>query len=107
MIKYLLLSTFGIHSILGKKDNFSTLVITKYDSLKRFHDEIGFIIKRKQEALKQSLNSYKRKGLRRYTLEFKLNAVKLLNNGLRHKEIAKILGTSPTNIYDWEKHLIL
>lgn len=103
-IKHILDYNFNIKSYLGDKVNKATVIsITKYIYLKKFHDEIGFIIKRKQENLKKGLNSYKRKGVRSYPLEFKLKAMNLLKQGMKHREIARLLGTNRTNIYDWEK----
>ncbi len=104
IVKEILKNRFNIDTHLEKLDwGVAKIVITKYICLKRFYDEIGFIIKRKQENLKRALDSYKRKGINRYSKEFKLKAIQLLKRGLKHREIAKLLGTSHTNIYDWEK----
>lgn len=104
MIKDMLTNNFEINTHMGENSSgVPVIVVTKYESLKIFYNEIGFVIKRKQNALKQALDSYKRKGLRRYSREFKLKAINLLKSGLKHKEVAKLLGTSPANVYDWEK----
>lgn len=104
IIKEILRNNFYIDTHLEKANSgVVKIVITKYVCLKRFHDEIGFIIKRKQENLKRALASYKRKGIERYPKEFKLKSMNLLKQGLKHREIARLLGTNHTNIYDWEK----
>ncbi len=104
MVKGILKNNFKINSYSGKRNSSTqVIVVTKYVCLKKFHDEIGFIIKRKQDRLEQALNSYKRKGIKRYPKEIKLKAINMLKKGLNHREIAKILGTNHTNIYDWEK----
>lgn len=103
-VKNILEGTFGIISYLGDNGNgVPVIVVGNYFSLGKFYNEIGFIIKRKQNDLKKSLLSYKRKGIIRHSEDFKLKAVGLLQQGFKHREIAKILKTSHTNIYDWEK----
>jgi len=106
MIKEILLKQFQINSYLG--DNGSkvpVIVLTRYESIKKFYDKIGFVTKRKQDNLRKALNSYKRKGLRNYNEGFKHLAMYLLKQGFKHGEIAKLLKTSRTNIYDWENRL--
>ena len=49
------------------------------------------------------LSTYKRKGLRRYSEEYKVMAMQILKQGLKHGQITKLIGTSYCNIYDWEK----
>jgi transposase-like protein len=46
---------------------------------------------------------------RRYTREFKLSAVKLVNEqGYTHSEAAKSLGIDPANVRDWvEKYSVI
>jgi len=105
-IQKMFFGTFRITSKIGKMNwEVQTLVIWRYDSLKKFNDEIGFVIKRKQDNLRNGLDSYKRKGLRRYDEEFKHLAMYLLKQGFKHGKIARLLKTSRTNIYDWEKRL--
>jgi len=53
-----------------------------------------------------SLETYKRKGLRRYSEKYKLLAIELLKQGVKHRQIARLLGTNHTNIYDWEKKFL-
>ncbi|MCK4589200.1 MAG: hypothetical protein KAT77_02070 [Nanoarchaeota archaeon] len=104
IIKNLLRDTFDITSYFGDNGNgVSVIGIGNYISLEKFYNEIGFIIKRKQDNLRKSLLSYKRKGIRRYSENFKFQAMDLLNQGFKHREIAKLLETSHSNIYDWEK----
>jgi len=106
-VRRMLYYNFNIKSYLGDNGNGVPIIaITKYIYLKRFYDEIGFIIKRKKEKLRLGLESYKRKGVRKYSKEFKLKAMNLLKQGMKHKEIAQLLGTNRTNIYDWEERLI-
>jgi transposase-like protein len=57
----------------------------------------------KQKALENALSSYKRKGIHRFSDEFKKMAVNMLQNGLKPSQVAKIVGTNSTNIYDWKK----
>ncbi len=103
-VRKMLFCDFKIKStFLFDRPTVYTIHIYDYNSLKKFHDEIGFKIHRKQIALKRTVESYKRKGLRRYSNEFKTKALNMLQNGMKHREIAKLLGTSYSNIYDWEK----
>ncbi len=103
-LKNLLENTFQIYSYLGDNgQGVPVIVITRYVCLNRFYNKIGLIVKRKQIALKNALSSYKRKGIRRYSTEFKIRAIDMLKNGMKHREIAKLFGTSHSNIYDWEK----
>ncbi|MBI2134963.1 hypothetical protein HYU09_03155 [Candidatus Woesearchaeota archaeon] len=103
-IQELLKASFYIDSNYAKmKHGVSIIVMSNYNSLKLFDNSIGFVIDRKVYSLKKALESYKRKGLRRYSGEFKQKALDMLRQGLKHREIAKILGTSHSNIYDWEK----
>lgn len=103
-VKKMLENDFQIKTYEGKNNSgVSVIVITKYDSLIKFRDLIGFTINRKQDALSHALNSYKRKGIIRYTEEFKNLAMELRNAGLKHKQITILLGTNCANIYDWEK----
>lgn len=66
----LLLFKFGIisyikpHGLYKRKNGMIVcdwhLIITRYPNIKKFYDEIGFGLKRKQEKLKQCLDSYTR-----------------------------------------------
>ena len=105
-IQTILLNSFNISSNLKTYSNKHYITITKYESLNNFYDKIGFAIKRKHIALQQALDSYKRKGIRRYTQEFKNRALQMLNEGLNHKQISEILQISPANIYDWNRSII-
>lgn len=87
-----------------KKDIFD-LRISNYDSLLKYYNEIGFIIKRKQNNLERMFETYKRKGLNKYSEEFKIKAMNLLKNGMKHRQIANLLGISHTNVYDWERKM--
>ena len=100
-----LLKVFEVKSSINYKKGGYYIDITNYDSLKKFNENIGFIIKRKQAALSQLLTTYKRKGLRKYSEEYKVLAMQLLKQGLNHRQIAKLMSTSYCNIYDWEKAL--
>ena len=103
-IRQILLSTFGINSHYTKrKTSVFVITISDYCSLETFQNEIGFIIKRKQEKLEAGLAYYKRKGIRKYPSEMKQQALKMLQEGKTHVEIGKILGTSYANIHDWDK----
>ena len=103
-IRKLLFFNFDIKTYLGNNgSDIPVIVVTKYNSLLRFYKNIGFVIIRKQKSLEKALNSYKRKGIRRYPESFKIKAMNLLKKGYKHRQIAKILNTNHTNIYDWEK----
>lgn len=103
-VRKLLWASFRINSYFVKRKT-NTFVITTsdYNSLKRFHDNIGFTIRRKAEKLCAGLDYYKRKGIRKYSLGFKKLALDMLNNGYNYQEIGRILNTSYANVYDWEK----
>jgi hypothetical protein len=104
MIKEMLFSTFGIESGEGTNGAKVAIIrISKYIHLKKFYDEIGFVINRKQEALKKVVESYNRKELRTYSEDFKSLAKELLNQGLDYMQVARLLETSPANVYGWEK----
>ena len=103
-VRQMLLSTFGINSYyIKRKTSVFVIAISDYRSLEKFRNEIGFIIKRKQEKLEAGLAHYKRKGIRRYSSEIKQQALKMLQEGKTHVEIGRILGTSYANVHDWEK----
>ena len=75
----------------------------RYKDIKNFSDRIGFTIGRKCKMLAFCLSSYKRKGLRSYNEEFKLNVLKLLNEGYSAYKIGKMLEFPHTNVYDFIK----
>jgi intein-encoded DNA endonuclease-like protein len=103
-IRKMLHTTFGIETGVSKhKWGVYNIVITRYSYLLTFHNQIGFVIKRKMSNLSKGLKSYKRKGLRKYNIEFKKKALQMLKEGKSHHEVGRILNTSHTNIYDWEK----
>lgn len=103
-IQEILLKTFEIKSSLRKlKNNVFVLNTSDYKSLKIFYDQIGFVIKRKQDKLRAGLTRYKRKGIRKYSSGFKQLAVDMLNNGYNHYQIGNLLNTSYANVHDWEK----
>ena len=96
--------TFKIKSSLRRlKNNVYVLNTGDYKSLKIFYDDIGFVIKRKQDKLRAGLARYKRKGIRKYSLGFKQLALDMLDKGYNYQEIGKILNTSYANVHDWEK----
>lgn len=103
-IRKMLLETFGINSYYNRRKNsVFVIAIGDYRSLDIFRNEIGFIIRSKQEKLEAGLAYYKRKGLRKYSLETKQRALEMLQEGKTYVEIGKLLGTSYANIHDWEK----
>lgn len=105
-LQELLKEIYGIKSYpRRRKSIIFDLRISNYDSLFKYYNEIGFIIKRKQDNLERMFETYKRKGINRYSEEFKIKAMNLLKDGMKHRQIAKLLGTSHTNIYDWEKKI--
>tara|TARA_Y100000310_G_scaffold240778_1_gene244681 strand:+ start:593 stop:1606 length:1014 start_codon:yes stop_codon:yes gene_type:complete len=107
VVRNLLYNSFNIKSYLGSNGyDVPVIVIGRYIYLKEFYSNIGFVIMRKQNNLRRSLESYKRKGLRKYSRKFKIEAMNLLKKGMKHRQIAKLLGTNHTNIYDWEKQML-
>jgi len=103
-IESMLNNMFGIKATFSKRENeVSRLTTSDYVSLLKFKEDINFTIRRKRFILEKGLTNYKRKGLRKYSLEFKLKAMNLLKQGMKHKEIAQLLGTNRTSIYNWEK----
>ena len=103
-IQRILINTFGMNSYYSiRKNGVHILATSDYRSLKIFYDEIGFIIKRKMSNLEQGLARYKRKGIRKYSKEFKQLAMELMQQGLTYSQVGKLMGTSPANIYDWWK----
>ena len=106
-VKEMLESSFGIRcSVKFNQNKVMILVSTNYDSIKGFYDNIGFTIKRKQNRLVSVLNSYKRKGIKRYSLDFKREAMRLLDRCGDHRFVGQLMNTSYTNLYDWEKAVL-
>jgi len=106
-IGYMLTNTFGINAKFSKrKTGVCILTTSDYQSLLNFKEDINFTIERKKNILKYGLNNYKRKGLRKYPPAFKFHAMHLLQQGLDHREVARIMGTNYANIYDWEKEFL-
>ena len=75
----------------------------RYKNIKNFADHIGFNIKRKQKKLEFCLSDYKRKGLRSYSNEFKLEVLAMVSEGISRPLIGDLLNFNYTNIYDFEK----
>ncbi len=107
-ISFMLSTTYGIKTTFSQRKNgVGVLTTSDYWSLLTYKNYINFTIRRKKNTLEKGLANYKRKGLRKYSPEFKLKAMNLLKQGMKHREIAKLLGTNHTNIYDWEKKLLV
>ncbi|MBU0627730.1 MAG: hypothetical protein KKC75_00950 [Nanoarchaeota archaeon] len=103
-IKCMLSNAFGIKSSFSiRKNGVSILTTSDYPSLLKFKEKINFIIQRKKKILEQGLDNYKRKGLKKHSIETKHKAMGLLKQGMKHREIAKLLDINHTSIYDWEK----
>jgi len=90
-------------SFTRRRDKVFSLRISDYKSLKIFFEQIGFVIKRKQEKLEAGLARYKRKGIRKYSLGIKKLALDMLENGHNYQEIGNMLNTSYANVHDWRK----
>lgn len=86
-----------------RKDGMCILETWNYKDIKNFEEKIGFSIKRKNDTLISALNSYNRKGLRKYSREFKLNVLRLLDEGYSAYTIGKLLNFPHTNVYDFVK----
>jgi intein-encoded DNA endonuclease-like protein len=99
-----LLTHFSINSFFSKRGaTVFSLRTGDYRSLKNYYDNVGFIIKRKQEKLEAGLKRYKRKGIRKYSLGIKKLAVDMLSNGYNYQDVGTVLNTSYANIHDWKK----
>ncbi len=73
-----------------------------YENVKNFYERINFTIKRKKDILRVGLSTYMRKGVKRYSLEFKKNALKLLEIYKDVRFVSQLLDTSNANLYDWK-----
>lgn len=104
IIKQILLKDFDINTnIRFTSNNVLVLSTERYKDIKNFSDKIGFTIERKSKTLELSLQSYKRKGLRRYNKNFKLKVLNILDKGYSAYKIGKILDFPYTNVYDFIK----
>lgn len=103
-VKDMLNRYFGIKcSVKFNQSNVMMLISADYNSIQKFYKNISLSINRKQRILINLLSSYKRKGIRRYTLDFKKKAMELLSKYKDHRFVGQVLQASYTNIYDWEK----
>jgi intein-encoded DNA endonuclease-like protein len=103
-IKEMLLRDFDICMKLSSHKNRVPIIYTEtYKDIKSFSNLIGFTIQRKKNTLAHCLSTYKRKGLRRYSPEFKVHTLDLLRQGYSTYRIGKMLGFSYTNIHDFIK----
>lgn len=104
LVKNILEDDFNIKmSVRYSQSNAIVLYTENYACIKNFSDKINFFIKRKKDMLSFCLSSYKRKGLRKYSKEFKLNALKMLDEGFSVRKIGEILDFPRTNVYDFTK----
>ncbi|MFH1592847.1 MAG: LAGLIDADG family homing endonuclease [Candidatus Woesearchaeota archaeon] len=101
-IKEILKKDFDIDLSVGYDRSVIKLKSAGYKNVKTFYDKINFTIKRKQEKLEKGLLTYKRKGVRRYPLEFKRKALELLEKYKDPCFVADLVGTHNANIYDWK-----
>ena len=102
-VKEMLKNSFHIDlSINCNQNSFMRLKSAGYKNVKRFYSYIGFTIKRKQVNLENGLLTYTRKGVRRYSIEFKKNALKMLDKYGDPCFVAGLLGISNSNVYDWK-----
>ncbi|MBU0963280.1 MAG: hypothetical protein KKD48_05230 [Nanoarchaeota archaeon] len=102
-IKEILKNDFSIDLIVVYDKTVTRLKSAGYKNIKNFYNNINFSIKRKREKLRIGLSTYKRKGLRHYDKEFKLNVFSLLDQGFSACEIGKLLNFNRTNVYDFIK----
>lgn len=97
-----LLSDLSVNSrFVKKKKNYFYLEISDYISLRAYYENVSFVINRKYTKLFQGLGSYKRGTLRKYSKDFKLKALNLLEEGLSVYRVGKILDFPHPNIYDF------
>jgi len=103
-VRDMLSETFGIKTY-PYTTSWGVFKITcsDYKSLLKFHGEISFVIERKRETLEEGLKRYKRKGIRKYSKDFKQLALELMDQGLTYYQVGKLMETSPANIYGWKK----
>ncbi|MBI2498889.1 hypothetical protein HYV88_01455 [Candidatus Woesearchaeota archaeon] len=101
-IKEVLKNDFNIDLSVVYSKSVTRLKSSGYKNVKTFYENINFTIKRKRDKLGTGLLTYKRKGVRRYSPEFKMKALELLD---KHKDphiVASLLGINSANIYDWK-----
>lgn len=101
-VKEILKNEFNIDLSVVYDRSIIKLKSAGYKNVKNFYDYIGFTIKRKQDNLTLGLSTYKRKGVRRYSLEFKKRALNLLDKYKDPMFVANLVGTNTGNIYDWK-----
>ena len=100
-IKEILKNDFDINLISVDEGAVMRLKSSGYRNAKNFFDKINFTIKRKQDKLEKGLSSYTRKGIKRYSLEFKRKTLKLLEKYQDPVFVADLLGIPGSNVYDW------
>ncbi|MBI2507945.1 hypothetical protein HYV89_03250 [Candidatus Woesearchaeota archaeon] len=101
-VKEILKNDFDINLISIDEGAVMRLKSSGYNNVKNFCDKIGFTIKRKQDKLEKGLSSYIRKGVRRYSLEFKKKTLKLLEKYQDSVFVADLLGIPTSNVHDWK-----
>lgn len=98
----MLKNEFDINLLALDEGSVLRLKSSSYKNAKNYHEKISFTIKRKRDNLAFGLSTYKRKGVNRYSLEFKKRALELLNKYEDYNFVANLLGISSSNIYDWK-----
>ena len=78
-IKELLKNDFDIDLSVIHSKSVVRLKSSGYKNVKNFYENINFTIKRKRDKLVTGLLTYKRKGIRKHSLEFKKHTLDLLN----------------------------
>ena len=101
-IKRILKDDFDIDLSATRDRSVTKLKSAGYKNVKNFNDNINFTIKRKRDKLKEGLSTYKRRGVRRYNLEFKKKALELLEKYKDVNFVSGLLGIHNSNIYDWK-----
>jgi len=101
-IKEILKNDFNMDLSVVYDSSVIRLKSSGYKNVKNFYENINFTIKRKRDRLEIGLLSYKRKGVRRYSLEFKKKALGLLDKYKDSYFVAGLLGINSANIYDWK-----
>lgn len=101
-IKEILKYNFDIDLSVFNDKSVVRLKSSGYKNIKNFAEKINFTIKRKRENLEWGLSTFKRKGVRRYSLDFKKKALELLEKYEDPNFVASLVGTNPSNIYDWK-----
>ena len=80
---------------------FVRLKSVSYRNIKNFSNKINFTILRKKEKLELGFSKFKRKGHRKYSIEFKNEVLRMLDEGFTAPQIGKRLGFPHTNVYDF------